>query len=173
MFGCGCRVAMGIDGGALDDDDDMLRELRLTHLLHLGSGFTPKVNENDMLSVASKTGRLSVTNSAEGGIVEIGAPADLLLLDYDALDDDALRDDLDPVDIVFSRVTARHISELIIAGRTVVRDGRVLGIDLEAARKEVVLRMRAGQPAMATFAAALSQLDRALAEHMERQFSCT
>jgi len=45
--------------------------------------------------------------------------------------------------------------------------------DVEAARKEVVLRMRAGQPAMATFAAALSQLDRALAEHMERQFSCT
>src|ERR1700733_8267309 len=96
MLGCGCRVAMGIDGGALDDDDDMLRELRLTHLLHLGSGFTPKVNENDMLTVASKTGRLSVTNSAEGGIVAEGAPADLLLLDYDALDDDALRDDLDP-----------------------------------------------------------------------------
>jgi cytosine/adenosine deaminase-related metal-dependent hydrolase len=172
MFGCGCRVAMGIDGGALDDDDDMLRELRLTHLLHLGSGFTPKVNENDMLSAASKAGRLSVTNSAEGGIIEAGAPADLLLLDYDALDDDALRDDLDPVDIVFSRATARHMRELIVAGRTVVQDGRVLGIDLEAARKEVMLRMRAGQPAMATFAAALSHLDRAMAEHMERQFGC-
>jgi hypothetical protein len=49
----------------------------------------------------------------------------------------------------------------------------VLGVDLEAARKEVMLRMRSGQPAMASFAAALSQLDRALAEHMERQFSCT
>jgi cytosine/adenosine deaminase-related metal-dependent hydrolase len=163
---------MGIDGGALDDDDDMLRELRLTHLLHLGSGFTPKVNENDMLSAASKTGRLSVTNSAEGGTIEAGAPADLLLLDYDALDDDALRDDLDPVDIVFSRATARHMRELIVAGRTVVQDGRVLGIDLEAARKEVMLRMRAGQPAMASFATALSHLNRAMAEHMERQFSC-
>ena len=173
MLGCGCRVAMGIDGGALDDDDDMLRELRLTHLLHLGSGFTPKVNESDMLTVASKTGRLSVTNSAEGGIIEVSAPADLLLLDYDALDDDALRDDVDPMDLVFSRVTARHMHELIVAGRTVVRDGRVLGVDLEAARKEVMLRMRSGQPGMASFAAALSQLDRALAEHMERQFSCT
>jgi cytosine/adenosine deaminase-related metal-dependent hydrolase len=173
MLGCGCRVAMGIDGGALDDDDDMLRELRLTHLLHLGSGFTPKASENDMLTVASKTGRLSVTNSAEGGLIEVGAPADLLLLDYDALDDDALRDDLDPVNLVFSRATARHTHELIVAGRTIVREGRVLGIDLEAARKEVILRMRAGQPAMASFAAALSQLDRALAEHMERQFSCT
>jgi cytosine/adenosine deaminase-related metal-dependent hydrolase len=173
MLGCGCRVAMGIDGGALDDDDDMLRELRLTHLLHLGSGFTPKVNESDMLSVASKTGRLSVTNSAEGGLIEVGAPADLLLLDYDALDDDALRDDIDPVNILFSRATARHMRELVVAGRSVVRDGRVLGVDLEAARKEVMLRMRAGQPAMASFAAALSHLDRAMAEHMERHFSCT
>jgi cytosine/adenosine deaminase-related metal-dependent hydrolase len=172
MLGCGCRVAMGIDGSALDEDDDMLRELRLTHLLHLGSGFTPKVNENDMLSVAATTGRLSVTNSTDGGVIEAGAPADLLLLDYDALDDDNLRDDLDPVNLLFARATARHIHELIVAGRTVVRDGRVLGIDLEAARREVILRMRAGQPAMASFAAALSHLDRAIGEQMEQQFSC-
>lgn len=97
-----------------------------------------------MLSAAAATGRLSVTNSAEGGIIEAGAPADLLLLDYDALDDDHLRDDLDPANLVFARATARHISELIVAGRAVVRDHRVLGIDLEAARREVVLRMRAG-----------------------------
>lgn len=173
MLGCGCRLAMGIDGGALDDDDDMLRELRLTHLLHLGSGFTPKVSESDMLSVAAKTGRLSVTNSADGGVIASGAPADLLLLDYDALDDDALRDDLDPMNLVFARATARHMHELIVAGRTVVRDRRVLGIDLEAARREVMARMRAGQPDMAPFAAALSHLDRAMAEQMESQFSCT
>ena len=173
MLGCGCRVAMGIDGGALDDDDDMLRELRLTHLLHLGTGFTPKVNETDMLAVAARTGRLSVTNSAEGGLIEAGAPADLLLLDYDALDDDRLRDDLDPVNLVFARATARHISELIVAGRTIVRDRRVLGIDLDAARREVVLCMREGQPGMATFAAALSHLDRAISAQMESQFSCT
>jgi cytosine/adenosine deaminase-related metal-dependent hydrolase len=173
MLGCGCRVAMGIDGGALDDDDDMLRELRLTHLLHLGSGFTPKVTEADMLTVAAKTGRLSVTNSAEGGVIEAGAPADLLLLDYDALDDDHLRDDIDPVDLVFARATARHLHELIVAGRTIVRDRRVLGIDLESARREVMLRMREGQPAMAPFAAALSHLDRAISAQMERQFSCT
>jgi cytosine/adenosine deaminase-related metal-dependent hydrolase len=173
MLGCGCRVAMGIDGGALDEDDDMLRELRLTHLLHLGSGFTPKVNESDMLSVAAKAGRLSVTNSAEGGDIEAGAPADILLLDYDALDDDKLRDDLDPVNLVFARASARHIHELIVAGRSVVRDHRVLGIDLDAIRREVLLRMRTGWPAVASFAAALPHLDRAIAENMERQFGCT
>ncbi|MGB7120388.1 MAG: amidohydrolase, partial [Bradyrhizobium sp.] len=136
-------------------------------------GFSPKANENDVLSAAAATGRLSVTNSAEGGIIEAGAPADLLLLDYDALDDDHLRDDLDPVNLVFARATARHISELIVAGRTVVRDHRVLGIDLEAARREVVLRMRAGQPAMASLGAALPHLDHAIRGQMEGQFSCT
>jgi cytosine/adenosine deaminase-related metal-dependent hydrolase len=173
MLGCGCRVAMGIDGSALDDDDDMLRELRLTHLLHLGSGFAPKVSESDMLCVAARTGRLSVTNSAEGGAIEPGAPADLLLLDYDALDDDQLRGDLNPVNLVFARASASHIFELIVAGRTVVRNHRVLGIDLDAARREVILRMREGQPAMASLASTLSHLDRAMAAQMERQFSCS
>jgi hypothetical protein len=68
---------------------------------------------------------------------------------------------------------ARHIRELIVGGRTFVGDRRVLGIDLEAARREVMLRMRAGQPAMASFAAALPHLDHAIREQMERQFSCT
>jgi cytosine/adenosine deaminase-related metal-dependent hydrolase len=172
MLGCGCRVAMGIDGNALDDDDDMLRELRLTHLLHVGSGFSPKVSEADMLSIAATTGRASVTNSAEGGRIEPGEPADLLILDYDALDDDRLGHDIDPVNLLFARAAVRHISELIVAGRTVVQGQRVLGIDLEAARNEVVLRMRADQPAMAPFAAALSRLDHALRDHMERHFSC-
>jgi cytosine/adenosine deaminase-related metal-dependent hydrolase len=172
MFGCGCRVALGADASALDEDDDMLRELRLTHLLHVGSGFKSLVGENDLLMSAASAGRLAVTNSTDGSVIEAGAAADLLLLDYDALDDDNLRDDLDPMNLIFARATARHIHELIVAGRTVVRDHRVLGIDLDAARREVLARMRAGQPAMTSFAAALSHLDGAIGEHMERQFSC-
>ncbi len=39
MIAAGCRIALGIDGSALDDDDDALRELRLWHLLHVGNGF--------------------------------------------------------------------------------------------------------------------------------------
>ena len=35
----GCRVALGLDGATLDEDDDALRELRLAHLLHRGTGF--------------------------------------------------------------------------------------------------------------------------------------
>jgi cytosine/adenosine deaminase-related metal-dependent hydrolase len=109
----------------------------------------------------------------DGGVIASGAPADLLLLDYDALDDDALRDDLDPLNLVFARATTRHVRELIVAGRTVVQDNRLLGIDLVAARHEVILRMRADLPGMARLAAALPHLDRAIGEQMERHFSCS
>src|ERR1700728_2604348 len=35
----GCRVALGVDASALDEDDDILREMRLGHFLHGGWGF--------------------------------------------------------------------------------------------------------------------------------------
>ena len=35
----GCRVALGVDASAFDEDDDILREMRLGHFLHGGWGF--------------------------------------------------------------------------------------------------------------------------------------
>ena len=35
-------------------------------------------------------------------------------------------------DLVLTRATARHIRELIVDGRTVVKDGSVIGVDAEA-----------------------------------------
>jgi len=173
MLDCGCRLAVGIDAGALDDDDDMLREMRLTRLLHAGTGFVTAASQADMLRATACTGRFAVTNEPGSGSIATGAPADLMLLDYDALDDDRLRDDLDPSDIVFARATARHIHELVVAGRSIVRDGRVQGLDLDGAKREVVAQMRRGLPAMGGLLNALGPLDRAVATHMEQEFRCT
>jgi cytosine/adenosine deaminase-related metal-dependent hydrolase len=163
----GCRVALGIDGSALDEDDDSLRELRLAHLLHVGTGFATSVSRQQALRMAVGNGRLSVTNVDDGGAIQPGAPADLLLLDWAALDDDRLDDRIDPLDLLFSRAAAKHIHELIVAGRTVVKDGRVLGADLPAARAEVIAQVRAAMPDNAALTAALPALERAVAAHFE------
>ena len=89
MFEAGCRVALGIDGSALDDDDDALRELRLWHLLHVGKGFEIAVSREQMLRAAFANGRFSVTNASDGGAIRAGEPADILLLDWAAIDDDS------------------------------------------------------------------------------------
>ncbi len=168
----GCRVALGLDGLAFDEDDDGLREMRLAHLLHGGTGFRVDVSRADILTMALKNGRRSVLNTEEGGALAPGQPADMLLLDWNAVDDDRLRDDLDPLDLLFSRTTSRHVSELIVGGRTVVRDGRVLGIDYPALRDDLMARLRSGMARNGAFAAALGQLDRAIAQHFQSEAPC-
>ena len=39
MLRQGCRVAMGLDGMAFNEDDDALHEMRLGYALHRGWGF--------------------------------------------------------------------------------------------------------------------------------------
>lgn len=172
MIAAGCRVALGLDGSALDDDDDALREMRLWHLLHVGNGFKVEVGRAETLRAAFAAGRLSVTNIDDGGAIIAGAPADVLLLDWDAIDEDRLREDIDPVLLLLTRATARHVCELIVAGRTIVRNGAVTGVDLPAARAEVLSRMRHAMPDKAPLAAALPLLEGAIAKYYEPNPSC-
>jgi cytosine/adenosine deaminase-related metal-dependent hydrolase len=168
----GCSLALGIDGKALDDDDDALRELRLSYFLHAGTGFDLVTTRQQALHEAVHNGRFAVTNVRNGGLITPGAPADMLLLDWSALDDDELREDIEPINLLFSRATARHIRELIVGGRSIVSDGRVLGVDLPAARHEVLSRMRSGITESATLLSALSALDRAIARHYLSEPHC-
>jgi cytosine/adenosine deaminase-related metal-dependent hydrolase len=172
MVTAGCRVAFGIDGSALDDDDDALRELRLGHLLHVGNGFQVAVSREPLLRAAFANGRRAVTNSDQGGAIRPGEPADLLLLDWASIDEDRLRDDVDAVQLFLTRATARHIRQLIVAGRTIVKDGAMLGVDVSAARAEVLGRMRQAIADKAAIAAALPLLESAIAKHYEPNPGC-
>jgi cytosine/adenosine deaminase-related metal-dependent hydrolase len=172
MLRQGCRVALGLDGLALDEDDDALRELRLGYLLHRGTGFDVDVDAGAMLAMAFANGHLSVLNANEGGELTAGAPADLLVLDWDRLDDDRLYADLDPLDLLFSRASAGHIDELIVAGKPVVHQGRVPGIDLPAMRVELLGRFRAGIKQNAALAETLGLLARHIAEHFNAECGC-
>lgn len=159
----GCRIAFGIDGLALDEDDDSLREMRLTHLLHGGWGFEVDVSRADILTSAWRNGRFSVLNRDDGGLLAEGGPADLILLDWAQIDDDRLMSGLDPRDLLFARVTARNIAEVIVGGRTIVKEGHPIGIDYPAMRQDLLARFRAGLSGNAALAAALPALEQAIA----------
>ena len=103
----GCRVALGLDGATLDEDDDALREMRLADLLHAGTGFRIDVDRTALLDALLVNGRRSVTNRDDGGTLAANAPADVLIIDWEKLDADRLRPDLDPLDLLFARSTMR------------------------------------------------------------------
>jgi hypothetical protein len=73
---------------------------------------------------------------------------------------------------VLNRATARHVRELIVGGRTVVEDGAVTGVDLPAARAEVLAQMRAGMAANDAIARDMPALEQPLAAHFEPDRPC-
>ena len=166
----GCRVAMGVDGSALDEDDDVLREMRLGHFLHGGRGFDSVVTRADWLAGSVRHGRFA--NGAPGpGVLETGAPADILVLDLDRLDRDALMP-VAPLDLVFGRATQAHVVQLFVAGREIVRDGRLTGVDLEAVETALRDECRHKLPARAPFLAAWPYLEQGTADFCRNNLGC-
>lgn len=143
----GVDVAMGLDGCTLDEDDDGLREMRLFRLLNAGTGFDADFTAAEVLRACCRIGRDGI-GLETGGILASGMPADMLVLDLDALDRDALTA-VDPRDLLLARARCEHIVSLYSRGREIVRDGKLVSIDLEAAENELRSSYRAALPAMA------------------------
>ena len=166
----GCRVALGVDASALDEDDDILREMRLGHFLHGGWGFDSVIERGQWLSAIVGNGRFA--NGAPGsGALAVGEPADILVLDLDSLDRDAVMP-VEPIDLVFARATAAHVAELIVGGEQVVRDGRLARVDLEATEAELRRQYRANTPSRAPFLAAWDALEPAVAQYYRSGLGC-
>ncbi|WP_172124685.1 MULTISPECIES: amidohydrolase family protein [unclassified Devosia] len=136
----GCRIAVGMDGLAFDEDDDMVRETRLANALHGGSGFKQTWHRPAFLAQSIAHGR-AATGAPGTGRIALGAAADLVVIDYDQLDRDRIMD-VNPIDLLFARADANHIMEVIVAGRTIVKAGGLLGIDLDAVHNELRARYR-------------------------------
>lgn len=166
----GCTVALGVDGQAFDEDDDALRELRLLWSLHGGWGFDVELDTRRVLAVALENGREAL-GAPPGGRLAAGAAADLLILDRAALDDDAITE-VDLLDLMFARATRSHIRELIVGGRTVVKKGTVLGVDLDAVQTELRARYRAAMPERAGLKLGLPKFEAAIGAHYRRLGCC-
>jgi cytosine/adenosine deaminase-related metal-dependent hydrolase len=170
MLKRGCKVAMGIDGQAFDEDDDALREIRLLWSLHAGWGFDRALQPSDILKMALEAGRI-VVGADEGGRLAQGQPADLLIVDRRALDEDELMP-LDPIELLFARGNRSHLKELMVAGRTIARDGKILGVDLDAAQKELRAAYRAAMPSRSGFIAAWPDFEAAICAHYQNRLGC-
>ena len=98
---CGCAIAVGVDGLALDEDDDVLREMRLVQMMHGGLGFQRTWTPAEFLGLAIANGRKATGAPGTGALVS-GAPADFVTIDLDRLDRDQIMP-VDPIDLLFAQ----------------------------------------------------------------------
>lgn len=166
----GCRVAIGLDGAAFDEDDDMVREIRLGAFLHGGWGYDTEVSREDYLLNAIRNGRFA-NGASDGTTLAAGNEADIVEIDLAALDTDSVMP-IEPIDYLFARANRSHVSRVIADGRVIAQDGRVLGVDLPAIETEMRARYRAQMPSRADFLEAWPSFDAALASWYRERLGC-
>jgi cytosine/adenosine deaminase-related metal-dependent hydrolase len=166
----GVRVACGVDGSALDEDDDALREMRLGYFLQGGWGFDKVIERAPYLEATVANGRRA--NGAPGsGEIKVGEPADLLVLDLDRLDRDAVMP-VEPIDLVFARANQAHVAHLVVAGKVIVRDGELLGVEIDQIHAQLRGETRRAMPGRAGFLAAYEELERGAADFYRGLVGC-
>lgn len=163
MKAAGLPFAIGLDSLALDDDDDMLRELRLAHLLHGGHGFDEKLTRQDIFHAGSTCGACAVSGERHFGQLTAGAPADFIVLDYRALAADIPEILDDPFRTFFARARTEHITAVFAAGREIVSKTKVLGIDEDLLRRELARQLESAVGAISTLRPLLLRFQQGLA----------
>lgn len=139
----GLAFGAGMDAQPMDDDDDMLREMRLLYVNQRGFGLDDKLTADRLFHAATVDGRRAVIGEDGGGRLEVGAPADLLILDYAAMAPDLLSDAADPTTVLLTRATRKHIRQLIVRGESVAENGHAVGVDLPALEAELIAEAKA------------------------------
>ncbi len=167
---CGCAIAVGVDGLALDEDDDVLREMRLVQMMHGGLGFQRIWTTSEFLSLAIANGR-KATGAPGTGALASGAPADFVTIDLDRLDRDRIMP-VDAIDLLFARGNASLLRDVVVEGRTIVSDGRCTGVDLPAVEQELRDIYRVNAKALSGLQRSWPQLSTSLQGWFEAHLDC-
>jgi cytosine/adenosine deaminase-related metal-dependent hydrolase len=167
---CGCRIAVGVDGLALDEDDDALREMRLVQMMHGGLGFRRTWTPSEFFGLAVRNGR-NATGAPGTGELVLGAPADFVTIDLDRLDRDWIMP-VDPIDLLFARGNASMVRNVVVDGQTIVRDGHCANVDLEGIEQQLRGMYRANVGQLAPFQRAWPALSADVQNWFETQLAC-
>jgi cytosine/adenosine deaminase-related metal-dependent hydrolase len=167
---CGCAIAVGVDCLALDEDDDVLREMRLVQMMHGGLGFKRTWTVAEFFALAVRNGR-NATGAPGTGELMPGAPADFVTIDLDRLDRDQIMP-VDPLELLFARGNASLVREVVVDGKLIVSDGRCSGVDLPAIEKELRGIYRANVKQLSHFQRAWQPFSASLRNWFEAQLDC-
>ncbi len=131
MLAAGLTVGLGLDGIALDDDQDFLREMRLCATLQACPGIgAPGVGPAQVLRMATADGARAVLGADDPpGRLEPGAPADLTLVRQERMRAPFTHPRLDTLELLLRRGTAMDVDSVIVAGRVVMRERKLTGVD--------------------------------------------
>jgi cytosine/adenosine deaminase-related metal-dependent hydrolase len=146
MLERGVNVALGLDSNGLNDDGDMLQEMRLAANLQRGPGISSTwPTSRQILSMATRNGARALTLDQDVGVLEKGKKADLILLRLDVIEQPYVDPQHDAIDTLVYRAKAKHVDTVMIDGKLVMEQGNLLSIDKEAVVGELQSQLKAAR----------------------------
>jgi cytosine/adenosine deaminase-related metal-dependent hydrolase len=135
MMQAGVLVGLGLDGKSINDDDDMIQEMKICYLLHRLPSLeleSAHMTSRQALQMATENNAILLGYEGQLGRLESGRLADMALIDYKAMAHPYVDPSHDPIDTLLYRGAGRFVHTVLVNGRIVVKEGRVLTIDEEA-----------------------------------------
>ncbi len=144
LVAAGATVGLGLDGHALDDDDDMFREMRLAWSLQRAPEIgSPHLALRQAFGLATTGSATLLGKAGTLGRIAPGYAADMVLVDVARLTWPWVAPEVEPRDLLVLRGQARDVQTVLIDGEVVLRDGRPTGFDVDAAARELAARLDA------------------------------
>jgi 5-methylthioadenosine/S-adenosylhomocysteine deaminase len=145
----GIRVAWATDGPGSNNAQDMLEVLKTgVNLQKIGEADAQALGNRDVLEMAT-VGGYEALGLVRGGRLEVGAPADLVLVNLRRAHSWPVHN---PLSAVIYNAQGGDVDTVLVAGKPLLRGGRITFLDEDAllertGRLAADLRRRAGFPA--------------------------
>ena len=170
MVEAGIQVGVGLDGQALDDDQDYLRELRLAWTLANRPGAEARtVTASEVLHMGTAGGSAITLGAATPlGALVPGALADLVLLDWAAIQGVWASPEIPSLDLLLRRANRTQVQHVMVHGAWVVRDGQSTTVDEAETVAAIRSELNGLEPTVLAESAAAA---RALAPYLRRFYA--
>jgi len=131
-------VALGIDQSGINDDRDMLQEMRLVWSLHREPGlWTPRPSAAHVFRMATEHAAATTGFESWIGRLDPGKAADVVLLDWKDIARPFINERVPLLDAVLLRSRRMPAKTVFVGGEKVVDAGRVISIDREHVLEEI------------------------------------
>ena len=141
MRKAGVNVAMGLDDKTINDDEDAVMELRMMHKVHRISTYEltePPLDAYEAFEIATLNGARVCGFEGETGALLPGMKADAVLVDLDRVEREPWLDPrTDIVEAFVQRAMGSDVATVIVGGKIVMEDRRLLWLDVDALFAEV------------------------------------
>jgi len=139
----GIQVALGLDEAGINDDRDILQEMRLALRLHRVPGMDDSVpTAAEVYRMATEHGAGTTPFGSRIGTLEVGKAADIVLLDWNHIAYPYLDADVPVVDALVQRARSVGVKTVLVAGEPILRDRRFVKINKEEALEELAASLR-------------------------------